>query len=287
MKGKETFMSRRGLMSLMTIVMLASFVFASPMQQSDTQSSPTKQDKSASSSTKSDKHDHSMQNDKHSDSMHDTMSGTTLNSDDRKFIMNAAHGGMMEVKLGHLAADKATDADVKQFGQRMVDDHSKANSELMALASQKGITLPASSDSAMMNQSDQSSSMSSSTAQSTDQQSSTSSSTTGQQSSMDTSASGQRHARVDANTSETLDDQKAMNKLSGLSGDAFDREYINMMVKDHEKDVKEFEKASMKAKDPDVRAFAAKTLPTLREHLQQVRDIQNRMKSSNKSTSKT
>jgi putative membrane protein len=271
-------------MSLMTIVMLATFVFASPMQQSDTQSSPTKQDKSASSSTKSDKHNHSTQDSAHSDSMHDTSSSTMLNSDDRKFIMNAAHGGMMEVTLGHLAADKATNADVKQFGQRMVDDHSKANSELMALASQKGITLPASGDSAMTNQSDQSMSTSSSTAQSTDQQSSTSSSTTGQQGSMDTSASGQRHARVDANTGETLDDQKAMNKLSGLSGDAFDREYINMMVKDHEKDVKEFEKASMKAKDPDVRAFAAKTLPTLREHLQQVRDIQSRMKSSTKST---
>jgi putative membrane protein len=269
-------------MSLMTIVMLATFVFASPMQQSDTQSNPNKQDKSASSSTKSDKHDHSMQ-DKHSDSMHDTMSNTTLNSDDRKFIMNAAHGGMMEVKLGHLAVDKATNPDVKQFGQRMVDDHSKANSELMALASQKGITLPASSDSAMMIQNDQSSSTSPSTAQSTDQQSSTSSSGS-QQSSMDTSTSGQRHARVDTNTAEMLKDEEGMNKLSGLSGDAFDREYVNMMVKDHEKDVKEFEKASTNAKDSDVRAFATKTLPTLREHLQQVRDIQSRMKSSNKST---
>jgi putative membrane protein len=255
------------------------------MQQSDPQSSPNKQDKSASSSTKSDKHDHSMQ-DKHSDSMHDTMSNTTLNSDDRKFIMDAAHGGMMEVKLGQMAVDKATNPDVKQFGQRMVDDHSKANSELMALASQKGITLPASSDSAMMTQSDQSSSTSPATAQSTAQQSSTSSSSSSQQGSMDTSASGQRHARVDANTGETMKDQEGMNKLSGLSGDAFDREYINMMVKDHEKDVKEFEKASTKAKDPDVRAFAAKTLPTLREHLQQVRDIQNRMKASNKSTTK-
>jgi putative membrane protein len=252
-------------MSFMTMVMLAAFVFASPAQQSD---KPSSQDQSTSSSMKTDKHDHSTQ----SSAMQNT-SGGTLSSDDRKFVMEAAHGGMMEVHLGHMAVDKATNADVKQFGQRMIDDHSRANSQLMALASQKGITLPASSDSAMMTQSDTSSSTSSTTAQSTDQQSST-----------DTSASGQRHARVDADTGMNMDDQKDMNKLAGLSGDAFDREYINMMVKDHEKDVKEFEKASTQAKDPDVRAFAAKTLPTLREHLQQVRDIQNRMKASGKTS---
>ena len=181
---------------------------------------------------------------------------------------------MMEVKLGQMAADKATNADVKQFGQRMVDDHSKANSELMALASQKGVTLPAMSDTAMMNSSSQSTDQATATSQAMDQQSTP-----------DTSATKERHARVD--TDAMLKDDKGMNKLSGLSGDAFDREYVDMMVKDHEKAVKEFENASMKAKDPDVRAFAAKTLPTLREHLQQVRDIQSRMKSSTKSTTKS
>jgi len=237
-------------MSFVTVVMLAAFAFASTTQQSDKQTNPSSQNPSASGS---------MQN----------TSGAALSSDDRKFVMEAAHGGMMEVHLGRMAADKATNADVKQFGQRMVDDHSRANSELMALASQKGITLPATDSTMTMNQSDTSASTSSSTAQSTDQQSST-----------DTSASGQRHARVDANTGMNLDDQKDMNKLSGLSGDAFDREYINTMVKDHEKTVKMFEKESTKGTDADVRAWAAKTLPTLREHLQQVHDIQARMKPS-------
>jgi putative membrane protein len=262
-------MSRRGILSLAVIVMLATFGFASPAQQSNTQSNPndqtqSKQDK-ATGTTKSDKHNHSTHDNMQNDATQNSMAGASLSADDRKFVMEAAHGGMMEVRLGRLAADKASSSDVKQFGQRMVDDHSKANSELMALASQKGITLPGASDSAMMNQS----STSSPTTQAADQQSST-----------DTSASAQRHARVDVNTGETMKDQEAMNKLSGLSGDAFDREYVKMMVKDHEKDVKEFEKASTKAQDPDVRAFAAKTLPTLRDHLQQVRDIQSRMKSS-------
>jgi putative membrane protein len=61
---------------------------------------------------------------------------------DRDFIMDAAMGGMMEVELGRVAAQQGMSAEVKQFGQRMVDDHSQANSELMSLASSKGITLP-------------------------------------------------------------------------------------------------------------------------------------------------
>ena len=48
----------------------------------------------------------------------------------------------MEVELGRVAAQKGTNDAVKQFGQRMVDDHSKANTELMSVASSKGVTLP-------------------------------------------------------------------------------------------------------------------------------------------------
>jgi putative membrane protein len=69
-----------------------------------------------------------------------------LSSQDRDFIMDAAMGGLMEVELGHVAAQKGMSDAVKQFGQRMVDDHSKANTELMTLASGKGITLPTAMD---------------------------------------------------------------------------------------------------------------------------------------------
>jgi len=63
-------------------------------------------------------------------------------SGDQQFVHEAAIGGMAEVELGKLATDKASSADVKQFGQRMVDDHGKANDELKSLASQKNWTLP-------------------------------------------------------------------------------------------------------------------------------------------------
>ena len=69
-----------------------------------------------------------------------------MTSQDRDFLMDAAMGGMMEVELGRVAAQQGASDAVKQFGQRMVDDHGQANTELMSLASSKGITLPAQLD---------------------------------------------------------------------------------------------------------------------------------------------
>jgi len=69
-------------------------------------------------------------------------SANRLAGADQTFAMKAAQGGMAEVKLGQLAKDHASSSAVKQFGQQMVDDHSKANDELKDLASKKGITLP-------------------------------------------------------------------------------------------------------------------------------------------------
>jgi putative membrane protein len=133
-----------------------------------------------------------------------------LTNQDQKFVMEAAQGGMMEVELGRLAAQKASSAEVKAFGQRMVTDHSKANQQLMQLATTKGLTVP---------------------------------------------------------TTLPPDMQKEHDKLAGLSGAEFDRMYMSHMLKDHKKDVSEFEKESQKATDTGVRSFAQQTLPVLREHL--------------------
>ena len=71
-----------------------------------------------------------------------TGQGMNFGSADRKFVMEAAMGGMAEVELGRLASERGSSEAVKQFGQRMVDDHSRANSELTQLVSGKGVTLP-------------------------------------------------------------------------------------------------------------------------------------------------
>jgi putative membrane protein len=69
-------------------------------------------------------------------------SASTLSAGDRKFLNEAADGGMAEVELGKLALQKAADAGVKKFGQRMVDERGKASDVLRQLAAGKGVDLP-------------------------------------------------------------------------------------------------------------------------------------------------
>jgi putative membrane protein len=69
-------------------------------------------------------------------------SSSKLAPSDQTFIKKAAQGGLAEVELGKLATEKAASPEVKQFGQRMVDDHSKANEQLKQVASEKGVAVP-------------------------------------------------------------------------------------------------------------------------------------------------
>ena len=146
-----------------------------------------------------------------------------MDSGDLKFIRAAAQAGMDEVALGRVAAEKGTSDEVKKFGQHMVDDHSKANEELMTLASNKGVDLSA--DKPKMEKKS----------------------------------------------------QKAVDKLSKKEGAEFDKDYVDGMVKDHEKAVDEFQKASETVKDEDLKKWAAQTLPTLQAHLNMIKDIQAKM----------
>jgi putative membrane protein len=72
--------------------------------------------------------------------------------------------------------------------------------------------------------------------------------------------------------------QAHIDKLQRLQGPQFDREYMSHMVKDHKKDVSEFEKTAKSAKDGEVKGFAAKTLPTLKEHLTLAQDTEKSVK---------
>lgn len=132
-------------------------------------------------------------------------------SADSNFATKAAQGGIAEVKLGELAKEKASNSDVKAFGQQMIDDHGKANDELKQLASSKGMTIPSDMD---------------------------------------------------------AKDQAKYDKLSKMSGAEFDKAYMQDMVSDHKTDVSEFRRESEHGTDPDLKAWAAKTLPTMEHHLQ-------------------
>src|SRR5258708_4755910 len=70
-------------------------------------------------------------------------SGLGVTEATASFMTGVADVSMAEVKLGQLAQDKGSNARIKAFGQMMVNDHSKANDELKALAAKKNVTLPA------------------------------------------------------------------------------------------------------------------------------------------------
>jgi putative membrane protein len=144
-----------------------------------------------------------------------------LDSGDRKFIEEAAMGGMAEVELGRMVQSRAQNDQVKQFAQRMVTDHTKANDDLKQLAGSKGIEVPPSVD--------------------------------------------RKH-------------QKEIDEIAKKDAAKLDREYMEHMVKEHKKDVREFEKQAKKAKDPDVQGFASKTLPTLKEHLALAQQVESAVK---------
>jgi putative membrane protein len=77
----------------------------------------------------------------------DTGQGVAVRDDkeyDSEFMTKAASGGMLEVELGKVVAQRATTPAAKEFAQQMVTDHTKANDELKALAAKKNFKLPAS-----------------------------------------------------------------------------------------------------------------------------------------------
>ena len=66
---------------------------------------------------------------------------------------------------------------------------------------------------------------------------------------------------------------KEYDRFKNLKGAEFDKAYIKHMVEDHEKAVKLFENASKNLKDPGLKAFATKTLPTIKEHLEMAKKL--------------
>lgn len=101
---------------------------------------------SATTSTTKDPSDATTPADKEQKEAKSTASTEPKGTTDQQFILKAAQGGMTEVELGKLAQQNGSAADVKQFGSRMVTDHSKADADLKSLADKKGVTVPTTLD---------------------------------------------------------------------------------------------------------------------------------------------
>jgi putative membrane protein len=74
-------------------------------------------------------------------------------------------------------------------------------------------------------------------------------------------------------TSPSVSQMATKTKLEALSGATFDKSYIKGMVKDHQEDIKEFQTEASSGQDPDAKAYAAATLPTLKAHLKKIQAI--------------
>jgi putative membrane protein len=142
---------------------------------------------------------------------------------DQEFVSKAAAGGLFEVDAAKLAADRATNSEVKSFAQTLQRDHQQANDKLSSIAQSKGLTVP---------------------------------------------------SRLDDNHRKELD------KLKEMSGEAFDRAYVQLMTKDHPKDISLFERQSRSGNDADLKAFASDTLPKLKEHLRMAQELDSGLKSA-------
>lgn len=156
------------------------------------------------------------------DNMQMNSNMAAISSMDQKFMRMAAKGGMAEIEMARVALEKSSNDAIKQYAQKMIDDHTMAGDELKQLASTKGVTLTMQADPKQM---------------------------------------------------------AMMAKIQKLSGLEFDTIYVKEAgVKAHQDMEKLFMKESMSGKDMETKAFAAKTLPVVRMHLQMAREMMTSMK---------
>lgn len=135
---------------------------------------------------------------------------------DRSFVNTAAEAGMAEVAEAQIALKNSQRQDVRDFAQRMIDDHSKAGDALKQAASTSQVPLPA---------------------------------------------------------QPSKKDQQEAQKLERLNGAAFDKRYIEDQRSAHRAAVALFTKESKSGSDPQLKQFAATTLPTLQDHYQAIRSM--------------
>ncbi|HUQ24820.1 MAG TPA: DUF4142 domain-containing protein [Burkholderiales bacterium] len=136
---------------------------------------------------------------------------TSSSKQDSQIMRDISQANLAEIATGKLAVAKASSPQVRQFGQQMIEEHSRMQSEGSQLTAGRGMRTPAAPD---------------------------------------------------------LRHQAAMEKLESLSGEAFDRAYMEQMVKDHGETLQLLQQAASRAQDPELRAHARKATPHVQHHLE-------------------
>jgi putative membrane protein len=235
---------------------------------------------SATTSTRAARADTRSEREMKRDMKHDA-EAAGMSRQDRKFIEKFTAANQREIALSQLALERATNAQVKAFAQKMVSDHSMAGHEFMTVASGGTLTTDSSLSASTT---ERASSVNSSTANKTAPTSDHSSSMADRN---DKDARGHTAAsttersvasatgRTSAMNVDAAKNDRAYKKLMDKNGQDFDEAYMKAMVDEHEDAVDMLEDI---VKDDDrnaqLRAFANKTLPNLRAHLSEAKQIE-------------
>jgi putative membrane protein len=196
-----------------------------------------------------------------------TPANQSLSSDDIAFAKQAAEDGMKEIEHGRMVASKASNAQVKAYANRLVKDHTASNNELKGIARRKNIDLP------------QAPTMSDHRGSVQSPHDATTETKTG--TGRPTNPTGTTGATGAVETTGQARD-KAMGAEPWMSqtGKEFDKGFIDAAVTDHQKAIELFENEAERGGDAQLKAFARKTLPTLRNHLKQAQDLQQKLSTS-------
>jgi putative membrane protein len=169
----------------------------------------------------------------------------------QQFISEAAVGGMKEVFLSEAALVTSTNDDIKSFAKRMVKDHRTANKKLAKIAAGEGLIFPPTNtflaDDPNWNNP------------------------------LIVNPENVKGAQLLTMPNlPYLTDYLDVKHLQSLTGGQFDQVYLSDMASDHVQAVSEFETASQSLSDPDLKKFAAKTLPTLQKHSKMAQELNDK-----------
>ncbi|MGH7529963.1 MAG: DUF4142 domain-containing protein [Gemmatimonadales bacterium] len=180
--------------------------------------------------------------------------------DDRSLVLKLHRGHQMEIRAGQLAQQNGRSEQVKEFGEQLVRDHENANREVTKVAEELNIALPQMKDSAAGHQ-DMPGGERRDTAQQRPEQ---------QRPEQQPPDYQDPAKQAGADTSE---DAKLIERLSGLQGAEFDREFARAMVQSHQKTLRMLQQAQGQVQREEVRELVQNTIPTVQRHLETAQSI--------------
>lgn len=179
------------------------------------------------------------------------------------FMNQALLYGLKVTQMSGIAAQNAASKKVKDFAQSIIDGHAEANTELLALAKTKNITLPAGKPEEGQRPDGR-----------VDSAPTTLQDTSRNQNKGEAGNSGQPKGIMLNGFSmlRNTEIQESVNRLKDLKGKSFDEAYLSASIQDHQNMISLFE-AGSKSTDVAVKKYAQKYLPKLKAHLRQINSM--------------